>query len=167
MRKAWVALILAQVVLAVAVAISYGTLPEPVATHFDAHGAADAWASRPEYATQILGGGALIAALCVAPLYLARRLPDSMIHIPDREYWLAPERRAGTFDRLYAMGLAIAATATGLFVGMHALTVKANRLRPARIEPAETIALVAAFLTVLVGVLYAFRIRPREVDGPA
>lgn len=164
MRKALAALILAQVALALSVAATYGMLPDRVATHFGADGRADGWDSKAAYATYLLTGSALISALCAGPLYLARKLPDSLINIPDRDYWLAPERRDEAHDRLFGLGLAIAAATTCLFIAIHLLTVRANRERPPRLATAEAIALLAAFLAVLAGVIYGFSSRAWKIE---
>ena len=164
MRKALSALILAQVALALSVAATYAMLPDRVATHFGADGRPDGWESKAAYATYLLAGSALISALCAGPLYLARKLPDSLINIPERDYWLAPERRAEAHDRLFGLGLAIAAATTVLFIALHLLTVRANRERPPRLAPTEVLGLMATFLAVLGGVIYGFSGRAWRVE---
>lgn len=74
----------------------YPKLPATIASHYSARGAADGWASRPAF----FGGYALILALMVAIFAglppLVGRLPDALINLPNKQYWLAPERRERT-----------------------------------------------------------------------
>lgn len=164
MRKALSALILAHVALGLAVAATYERLPDRVATHFDSAGVPDGWESRPVYATYLLVAAALISGLCAGPTYLTRHLPDSLINIPNREHWLAPGRRAEAHDRIAALGLAIAAATTGLFIALHLLTVRANGLTPPRQAPAEGVGLVAAYLAILGCVIYGFSVRAWKIE---
>ncbi len=108
-------------------------LPERVASHFDGAGNADGWMARDQsllvYVGIVLFMGGLFAFL--GPLL--RRFPDSTVNLPDKEYWLAPERREETFNRigdaLAWMGVACCC----LLVGMHELTFRANLSTPPRL----------------------------------
>jgi uncharacterized membrane protein len=71
-------------------------LPEIVASHFDAAGNPNGW--MPKGAFLIFE---IILMLFVVPNFLLvpryiEKLPDSLINLPNKHYWLAPERRAGT-----------------------------------------------------------------------
>jgi serine/threonine-protein kinase len=143
---ALIALLALFAVLSGVVAATYPMLPGRVATHFSAGGEPDGWSSRPAYAASLLGGAAVTAALCAGPIYLARFLDASAINIPNREYWLAPERRAEADRRMLAFGLWLAALTVALFIGLHALTVLANRREPARLPMADGLGLMAAYL---------------------
>jgi uncharacterized membrane protein len=145
-RTALVTLLLLFGILAASVVATYRTLPDLVASHFSAGGRPDAWMSRPANAAFTLGGAALVAALCAGPLYLTRLLPDSTINIPNRAYWLAPDRRDEAHCRMLAFGLWLAALSVGLFIGLHLLTVRANRLQPVHLPMTYGLGLVAAFL---------------------
>jgi serine/threonine-protein kinase len=167
LKKALAALILAQAALALTLAATYPWMPERVATHFGPDGGPDGWESRSAYATYLLSASVLISALCAGPLYLARKLPDSLINIPERDYWLAPENRDEAHARLFALGLAIATATTVLFIALHLLTVRANRSRPPRLEPAEAFGLIAIFLVILGAVVWSFSARAwRTADRP-
>ncbi len=157
--------VLTEVVLVATVAATYSMLPDPVATHFGANGQADDWRPRSDYAAYLITASAMVSAMCAGPLYLARKLPDSMINVPNRDYWLALERRGEAYDRLFALGLAIGAATTGLFVAIHLLTVRANRARPPRVATGEAVVLIAAFLAVLAGVVLGFSGRAWKVDA--
>nr|WP_303652436.1 DUF1648 domain-containing protein [Paludisphaera mucosa] len=150
--------------LVVAVAATYSRLPARVASHFAADGRADGWSSRPAYAAILLLGAAAVAIFCAVPVNLARVVPDEMINLPNREYWLAPERRRETLDRLSALGLAIAAATTALFLAVHLEIVRAHREDPPRLPLAEGLVLIAGYLIALGAVVYAFGFRAWRVD---
>jgi uncharacterized membrane protein len=67
-------------------------LPDRVATHFDGGGSPNGWSSR----TDIIASAAALVAITAAIFLVAGlllRLPDSLINIPNKSYWLAPGRR--------------------------------------------------------------------------
>ena len=102
-------------------------LPERVATHFGVDGKPNDWMSRAA-ATVLLASIQLgLPLFLIFVNFLAGRLPDSLLNIPNREYWLAPERRVATLDHMGRMidWIAILAAAF-LFVLSH-LTFLANR----------------------------------------
>jgi uncharacterized membrane protein len=72
----------------------YPLLPDRVASHFDAHGRPNGWSGKTMlfslYACVVI----LIVLISTATRLLFRRLPVSLINLPNRDYWLAPERRA-------------------------------------------------------------------------
>jgi hypothetical protein len=104
----------------------YDLLPQTVASHFDASGYPDAHQSRAGFVALCgvvtLGTFALFALL---PPVL-RRTPADWINLPNREYWLRPERRDGAIERLcvYLDWFAFATLAV-LVVAME-LAVQAN-----------------------------------------
>ncbi len=69
-------------------------LPERLASHFDASGTPDGYASRSEF---MLVWIFAIVLVNVTPLILGpliRKLPSRFVNTPNRDYWLAnPERR--------------------------------------------------------------------------
>ena len=76
----------------------YPQLPDIVATHFGFDGRPDAWSDKQSFFRVYL----LALALCVGVFpgiaFGASRLPLSMISLPNKSHWLAPERRQATFD---------------------------------------------------------------------
>jgi uncharacterized membrane protein len=80
-------------------AAAWPHLPERVATHFSADGAPNGWSTPLGFLAPVIA----ILVLCTALFLIAGwfdRLPDRMINIPNKDYWLAPERRAETFAAL-------------------------------------------------------------------
>ncbi len=71
----------------------YPSLPDRVPSHFDARGVADDWMSKDSFALTMAATYALTGGFFVVLAQLLPRIPTSMINVPNREYWLAPERR--------------------------------------------------------------------------
>jgi len=96
-------------------AYTYPQLPERVATHFGSGGRADAWGSKQSFALTygLLVGG--LGLLFFAIAFFLPRLPASIINIPNREYWLAPERREATLHHV-GREMLVMGTATMAFI---------------------------------------------------
>lgn len=75
-------------------------LPERVALHFDLAGTADGWGTRGLLLGIFACMTALVAGLGLALPVVVGVLPTSMVNVPHREYWLAPERRQQTLATL-------------------------------------------------------------------
>jgi uncharacterized membrane protein len=76
----------------------YPQLPDPMASHFNASGAATAWMPKSGFFTLIL----IVTLAAALPVFLVPRsmakLSNDKINLPNKEYWLAPERRAETIQ---------------------------------------------------------------------
>ncbi len=78
----------------------YPLLPDRVASHFGASGRPDAWSDKSFFVGLYLAVVGIIAILLPGSGACISKLPDSLINLPNKEYWLAPERRQETFDSL-------------------------------------------------------------------
>jgi len=73
-------------------------LPVRVASHFGANGAANAWMGREQFLGFYLGViGFLLAVFLLISAGVAWLGPGAM-NLPNKDYWLAPERRQRTQD---------------------------------------------------------------------
>jgi serine/threonine-protein kinase len=84
---------------------SADNLPEVVAVHFDISGQADAWAERGVSLLVLLVAGVGIPLFVGALFIVLRFLPPYLLELPNRDFWLAPARRAWTHARLLRHGL--------------------------------------------------------------
>lgn len=102
-------------------------LPDPMATRFNEQGQPTGWMAKLP-ATLISA-----ALLTILPLFLIgsslviRWLPISMINLPNREYWLAEERREETIQWITTWMLWLTVSVTLLMVAINHLTFIANR----------------------------------------
>ena len=156
MRLPQIALILALAAATVALAYFYPQLPPVVASHFNAAGVANSWQSKEVFAGMFCFVYMLFATVNLVLPHLIMSMPAQLINLPNKGYWLAPERRLSTAhligDQLAWLGAAQIVLLA--FVGQ--LAINANlpgsdgRLGPAAIW------FVAAFLVFMVFWLVRF-----------
>jgi uncharacterized membrane protein len=76
----------------------YPQLPERLSSHYNAQGVANGWSTKGTffmlYALLI---GLMLAIFTLIPR-LIRKLPSALINLPNKDYWLAPERRDQTLE---------------------------------------------------------------------
>jgi len=101
-------------------------LPLRVATHFGAGGQPDDWMDKSQATIMQCGLQAIMPLFFVGIGWVIPLFPNSMINVPHREYWLAPERRARTLGKMKSM-LGQFALCLSLFVTVIGhLTFRAN-----------------------------------------
>lgn len=76
-------------------------LPETVASHFDMDGVPNGWMSKTAYVVLMLFVMVISAVPTVGIALLLPRM-EGAINIPNKVYWLAPERREETFELIAA-----------------------------------------------------------------
>ncbi len=105
----------------------YTQLPEVVATHFGADGKPNDWMSRLS-ATLLVGGiQTLLPLFLLGMSWLSGKLPESMLNIPNREYWLRPDKREATLAHMHLLLSWIAVLTTAFMGVMSHLVFLANR----------------------------------------
>jgi uncharacterized membrane protein len=105
---------------------AWGDLPLRMESHFDAGGRPDGYMSRDAFfATLATLGGGTVLLLMLVPVLL-RVVPSSAINLPHRDYWLAPERREPSIQRIAVCCGWFAVATAALFVMVVALTLRAN-----------------------------------------
>lgn len=167
MRPARILLLLLAVLAIAQLAAFAPRLPDPMASHFDLAGRADGWMPRATflgfYVVTVIG----LTALVLGIGWLARRAPDTMLNIPNRERWLSREHRAETLDFIGRQHEWIAVAIFGCFVALFQLTVVANARTPAHLPAGATWVLLLG--TVAGASIPALRIRRRfsRLPSPA
>jgi len=105
-------------------------MPATVASHFDAAGAVNGFMPRNIY--ELLMFGILVVVsftLVVVPNHLFNA-SGARINLPNREYWLAPERRAATIAILASQVTRFASMVLLFLCYVHWLVVRANDVTP-------------------------------------
>jgi len=71
----------------------YLLLPERVASHFGISGKPDGWSSKTSFimAQSIITG--IVAVLFPVIAFGLSKIPVSLINLPNKDYWLSPERK--------------------------------------------------------------------------
>jgi uncharacterized membrane protein len=121
-------------------------LPERFATSFNFSGEAEGWMDRSSYMTFVSVMGTVGVLTFVLVGFLCRYLPGKWINIPQREYWLAPERRADTLGYVSCQMLWFASILCCLFIAVHISTIRDNRLNPPHMPMGEFMAIIGCFL---------------------
>ena len=107
----------------------YPQLPEVIASHFNSTGTANGW--QPKRAFFGLYSGVLVFLVSIflgLPPFLDR-VPNSLINLPRKEYWLAPKRRAETFSFINAQMLIYGNATLAFILVVFQLALQTN-LRP-------------------------------------
>jgi uncharacterized membrane protein len=130
-------------------------LPDRLASHFDASGMPNDWMTK----THFLWIYVIVLLPALAIEFLVSRTianqPDARINLPNKEFWLAPERRAETFayfDSFFAWyGCAF------LFVEVFAmgLAMRANFDSPPQLPTGPIVSVIAGFVLYNVAAVIA------------
>ncbi len=134
-------------------------LPEQVASHFGGSGRADAFMSRGGYQFFILLFAVGIPLFIVGLVSILPRLFPRFVNLPNRDYWLAPDRRDQTLDYLSCHALVFGCMLVVFICGVHGLVVQANARNPPQLANGPFIALLLSFLVA--GGLWTARLMRR------
>ena len=137
---------------------SYPQLPDRLASHFAASGAPNGWMTKEAF---FLVYAVLIGLAAIMEFYPARSIARSStarMNLPNKEYWLAPERRAATFGyfkQYFAWyGCAVLLTEV-IAIG---LAIQANLNPPPRMPLGPMMALIAGFMLFsVISLIHLFR----------
>jgi uncharacterized membrane protein len=144
-------------------------LPLTVASHFDAAGQPNAFMSRSGYIRFVLCL-ALGLPLIVVAILTAVYLRATDLKLPNREYWLAPQRLDRTRAFLVAHGVWFGSLLVILVCFVHWLELRANSLQPPHLSSATFAAGLVAFLIAtaawVAALMFAFRRPAGEVGRP-
>ena len=130
-------------------------LPERLVSHFGASGMPNGWMTKTQF--MVTYCFVLIPALALE-FFVSHQLakkPDSQLRLPNKEYWLAPERRAETyayFDSFFAWyGCAF------LFVVVYTmgLAIRANFDTPVRLATGPIVSVLVGFVLFNVAAIVA------------
>jgi len=123
-----------------------GELPDRVATHFDFRGNPDGWMSKQ--ADLLLMGvlGVGLPLFMMGMCYATRFLPARLVNIPNREYWLAPERRRQTSAYVAAQSIWLACVMLAFMTVVHLLVVFANQQSSPRLSTPLILGISTGFL---------------------
>jgi len=111
------------------------SMPDVVASHFAADGSANGSMSRGAYVGLMLAVVVGLPTLLTVVSHFGLGAPRARINLPNRDYWLAPERRAETLSHLRAQLARFSAVLLAFLCYVHWLVVRANGIRPPRLSP--------------------------------
>ena len=157
MNRILLGLLVVLVVAAVATIAGTSTdLPARMAVHFAAGGQADGWSSRELYI------GVMIVVVIGVPLLLLAvmawlpRVGVCVKKLPNRDYWLAPERRARTYERLSTFASVAGCLLAVFLTAIHLLVVDANASTRPALPTAPFVSIMLAFAVAMIAWALAF-----------
>jgi hypothetical protein len=125
-------------------------LPPLVASHFGVGGIANGFVLHQRYLFAVLFLCIAPALAIVLPMNAALGNSNAAINLPNRDYWLAPERRAETVEFIRTQMLRFGTALIVFFCYVHWLVVKANQQSPPRIPGPAFVSAVAVFIGFLI-----------------
>lgn len=125
-------------------------LPEQVASHFNGAGEPDGFMSRTSFAGFMLSMVIGLPLFMVAMGKLTRFLPNSMINMPNKEYWLGETRRETTLSEMEGFLVWIAVATQVFFLALSHLTFVAN-MEEKGLSTIWTSTLIVAYLFCVLG----------------
>lgn len=81
----------------------YPLLPENIASHFSTSNSADGWMHKENYMLIHYGILILFTSIFCGMALLLHRIPDSLMNLPNKTYWLNDQRRTHTLNILRGM----------------------------------------------------------------
>ncbi len=145
-RLPFYALTLLGVVLLVDLAVTVPSLAEPVATHFDGAGRPNGWMTQTGYGIFMAAFGIGLPVLISGLMPIVSRWFPTRVNLPNRLYWLAPERREATLSFLkWHLGW-LAILMVFFVIAIHHLILMANAVRPPELPHTPFLFMLGCFL---------------------
>jgi len=104
----------------------YPLLPDSIAVHFGSSGEPNGWSDKAEFVVTYGATELFILLLGVVSGFLLRKTPPGLVNIPNRDYWLAPERREETVAFLSNQVVWIEAGTLAFLIAIAQLVFKEN-----------------------------------------
>jgi uncharacterized membrane protein len=159
-RVTWSVFVLLLVFAVLFVISTASQLPPMVASHFDAAGQPNSFMPRSGYVRFMLGLAVGLPVVVVAVLATVYSRATNM-KLPNRDYWLAPERLARTRAFLVAHGVWFGSLMVTLACFVHWLELGANRQQPPHLSNQSFAVVLVAFLIAtavwVAALTFAFR----------
>lgn len=126
-------------------------LPDRMATHFGVDGKPNEWMSKTNGTMLLCGTQVGLPLLLLLIGSLLPSLPASLVSIPNRQYWLQPERRTDSIAHMATMLAWIAVLISMELIAIVHLTFLANRSGTA-LDTQSFLAILAIFLVGVFGI---------------
>ena len=131
-------------IVALQTLIYYPRLPAQLASHFDAAGRPNGWSSKLAYFA-LQAFIVLVLTGCFAALpALLEHVPPRLVNLPNKDYWLAPERRAATMASVASALTWFGCAGLGSILAVTALVIDFNMGHARALRPLPMWALLGA-----------------------
>lgn len=137
-------------------------LPATAATLFGENGTPTGFMSRDQYIAFTVALIIFTPAVVVLGGYLVKWLPASVLNLPNKDYWLAPERRDASINWIVSRTVVYAHLLLLFLAFVHWLVLDANTHTPARLAEGPFITGLVMFLVVTLIWIISFYTRFRR-----
>ncbi len=124
----------------------YPRLPETMASHFDGAGQPDGFQSRSAFF-------AICAAMLIMTVILFgglgalfRKIPSKWFNLPNRDYWLAPERREETIEAISTQMEWFGVASLALYLFVIQMVVETNQTSEPRLDSKSMFVVLGLYL---------------------
>ena len=168
MRRVGLGLLVVAAIATIAQVLWFSTkLPDPVASHFGPNGQPDAWMSRTGFLAMLVLLQVGMAGFMLAIAYGMKWIPASLLNMPNKEYWLHPDRRDESLRKNGSMLILISGL-TGIFLAVIDQLICETNVRANGPLPQGVLFLaLGLYLVAVIGVagygLWSFRM-PTDED---
>jgi uncharacterized membrane protein len=144
-------------------AVSYSSLPDRMASHFDFSGKADGYSSKDGFYLLWYLQTGIMNLMIFGVSWLVRKAPASMINVPNKTYWMAtPERRRQCAEKTMGLVAVIISCVNLFLVGLFQSVIDVNH----GVEPSlpfwlPLLLLPLSGIVAVVYILKAFKV-PQE-----
>lgn len=133
-------------------------LPDPLASHFDADGEPDGFMPRALYIAIMMAVTVIVPLFIATLTRFALSRAGARINLPNRDYWLAPERRAETIGFLTRQATQFAALLVLFMCWAQWLAARANSTTPQSLDSGLFFAGLGVFMAcVILGIVRLMR----------
>jgi uncharacterized membrane protein len=143
----------------------YPELPETIAVHFGSDGRANGWSDKDAFVLTYGAVEAIIVLTALALAFLGDRIPTSSVNLPNRDYWLAPERRRETLRFAWTRVAWLEAATLAFLIAVAEIIFRANRTAGPPTLTSDFFVVLAAFVVAIlwqsVSMMLRFR-TPKE-----
>jgi len=134
----------------------YPRMPQRMAAHFAADGHANGWQPRESFFFLSLLINALSAVITFFAPWQITSKTNARINLPNREYWLAPERREATMRYIASTMAWFGCGALFVLISGTFLALRANLAPDHRFNSEGMLTVIGAFLLSLMFLMVSF-----------
>jgi len=128
-------------------------LPDRLATHFNAGGRPNGWSDHAGFIKSVAALVVITGTIFFCGGLLGR-VPDRLINLPNKGYWLAPERRDETLAFMRDWSRWFAVLTLGMITLIIGMALRANLAAPPQL-PGYALSVVVTYLVIAVAMVLA------------
>ena len=131
-------------------------LPQRIALHYGAGGRPDSWGDKTVHFWIFVGTYLAMALMFEGIIRLMAKLPYAFFNLPNKDYWLAPQRRDQTLRRLSSHITWGGVATMGFLIATAHASIQVNLGRTETLGPTFTAALTAYLMGIGIWALFLF-----------